>query len=177
MAYLGTSPTAAWSRGHGSPTTTCPERIDSAAESLDLSAGIDSLESAVGVLRRSLALPANPRSASLARALVTETLSGAAKDVVDTATLLTSELVANAVWHADSPVVLTVTDSGTWVMVTVEDCSPEPPRPEPPELEAETGRGLPLVHALATSWGWDRCVPGKVVWFAIDPGAAKGVRP
>jgi anti-sigma regulatory factor (Ser/Thr protein kinase) len=177
MAYLGAAPLASWSRGHCSPTTAWPERPDAVAESLHPTARIHSLEPAVGASRQTVSLPASPRSPSLARGLVTETLSGASVDVIDTATLLTSELVANAVRHADSPVVLTVTESCTRVVVTVEDCSPEPPKPEIPALEAETGRGLPLVHALATSWGWDRCFPGKVVWFALDPAAAAGVRP
>jgi hypothetical protein len=37
-----------------------------------------------------------------------------------------------------------------------------------PDAEAEGGRGLVLVQALADRWGSDRLAAGKCVWFEID---------
>jgi hypothetical protein len=33
--------------------------------------------------------------------------------------------------------------------------------------DATTGRGLALLDALASSWGADRHVEGKTVWFEV----------
>lgn len=60
---------------------------------------------------------------------------------------------------------LVVADEGG-VLVLVWDTSPSRPERQQPAPDAESGRGLVLVEALATSWGSfglaDR--PGKVVW-------------
>jgi hypothetical protein len=41
------------------------------------------------------------------------------------------------------------------------------PTPRHYRTEAETGRGLALVEALAVAWGVDRQSRGKVVWFEV----------
>ena len=87
-------------------------------------------------------------------------------ELMQVATLLTSELVSNAVRHASSPFVdlkAEVTDS----RVRVEVCDnghgfvprrldPDPARPH--------GWGLYLVEELADRWG----VTGTRVWFELD---------
>ncbi len=119
---------------------------------------------------RVLGLPAHPASAGLARRLVSETLmgSGIPDDVADSAQLLVSEVVTNAIVHARSDVGLTVSVSGGEVRVEVSDHSPHVPAPRAHDHSAITGRGLELVSALADSFGV-RIVDdtGKVVWFTV----------
>ncbi|HSP39017.1 MAG TPA: ATP-binding protein [Frankiaceae bacterium] len=120
-----------------------------------------------GSPRATLALPSSLRSPALARALVAEALRNCPTDVVDTALLLVSEVVTNAVRHAvGSPLIIGV-ETEPVLMVSVEDASPEPPVHDDAALDAESGRGLGLVDALATTWGWHRSSPGKVVWFEL----------
>jgi anti-sigma regulatory factor (Ser/Thr protein kinase) len=119
--------------------------------------------------RTRLALPSSTRSPSLARALVAEAMLGFPADTVDTAMLLVSEIVTNAVRHAaGSPLILTVTTAPERVGASLEATSREPPSPGAAGLDAETGRGLELVDALATTWGWRETSPGKVVWFELE---------
>ncbi|WP_030929420.1 ATP-binding protein [Streptomyces sp. NRRL S-646] len=92
--------------------------------------------------------------------------------LVDTAELLATELVANAVRHTKGPAALRVRRSPEGaVWIGAWDTDPEPPEP-PRRLDQvgdlEEGRGLGLVAACADNWGWrpsarfgDR---GKFVW-------------
>jgi len=95
---------------------------------------------------------------------------GTAVDV-DTAILLTSELVANAVTHGGvpgKPVLLAVFDLGGRLHVEVHDpggCGVECKRPT---LDGESGRGLAIVAALADFWDWEPTSWGKVVYFALS---------
>jgi anti-sigma regulatory factor (Ser/Thr protein kinase) len=113
-------------------------------------------------------LPSRPSSARLARRLARGAMGGCAEPVVETAELLISELVSNAVRHASSsPVMRIDVDSGT-VRVAVCDDSQLTPDVRHADLDAEGGRGLLLVEALATSWGWSRTEDGKQVWFTLN---------
>jgi two-component sensor histidine kinase len=90
------------------------------------------------------------------------------QDVVEVASLLVSELVTNAIQHAGSEVNVHLEVTENLVRVEVDDASPRAPlRLVVPE-DAERGRGLQLVEALAASWGVDQ-VPGdgKKVWFEV----------
>ncbi len=102
--------------------------------------------------------------------MVSETLveSGIPDDIADSAQLLVSEVVTNAIVHARSDVGLTVSVSGGEVRVEVSDHSPHVPAPRAHDHSAITGRGLELVSALADSFGV-RVVDdtGKVVWFTV----------
>ncbi len=90
--------------------------------------------------------------------------------VVDLATLLTSELVTNAVRYGRGLVRLRVRQAPPSVRVEVHDDNPTLPVLGTEEDEAaESGRGLRLVDALATRWGAERHpVDGKDVWFELD---------
>lgn len=119
-------------------------------------------------------LPATPASARRARHFLAETLERwcVGTGVVDKATLLTSELVTNAVRHGRGLVRLTVRRRAPSVRVEVHDDGPAlPALSEVDEVDeaAESGRGLRLVDTLATRWGTER-VPhdGKDVWFELD---------
>ena len=95
-------------------------------------------------------------------------------DTVDTAVLLTSELVTNAITHGESPVTVAVTWSAGQLRVEVHDKSRFMPAPWPviESPDAETGRGLLLVDTLAADWGFYRTPGGKAVYFTLDCGTA-----
>ena len=113
-------------------------------------------------------LEANLRSPGEARRIVVETLAGWEIDDSDTVVLLTHELVTNAVLHGASPIVLRLERRGAAVRVEVADGSETPPVVRHYEQDAFTGRGLALVEALATRWGWQLAGRGKVVWCEVD---------
>ncbi|MFF0104879.1 ATP-binding protein [Streptomyces hirsutus] len=91
--------------------------------------------------------------------------------LVDTAELLATELVSNAVRHTKGPAALRVRWSAGVLRIGAWDADPEPPGPPgmPEALaEAEEGRGLALVQACADLWGWQPLARegsrGKYVW-------------
>jgi anti-sigma regulatory factor (Ser/Thr protein kinase) len=115
-------------------------------------------------------LPGTPYSVQMARfyvraALGYHDLGDYARDVET----VTSELVSNAITHAGAPAVglelLRLEDPGA-VVVIVTDPSSLPPVRRAPAGDAEGGRGLLVVEALAARWGWAPHYPGKAV-FAI----------
>lgn len=81
--------------------------------------------------------------------------------------LVVTELMSNAVDHARAPVRLEVGFFDTWVRVEVHDDAPEPPRLRPHDPLRARGRGLQLVDALSSQWGWTRAGTGKVVWADV----------
>src|SRR4051812_33352967 len=92
--------------------------------------------------------------------------------LVDTAELLATELVSNAVRHTKGLAALRVSRSAEGaVWIGAWDSDPEPPEPPRPlDLvgELEEGRGLGLVVAYADGWGWQPSARlesrGKYVW-------------
>lgn len=91
--------------------------------------------------------------------------------LVDTAELLATELVSNAVRHTKGPAALRVRWSAGVLRIGAWDADPEPPGPPgrlEPLAEAEEGRGLALVRACADLWGWQPLTRdgsrGKYVW-------------
>ena len=86
----------------------------------------------------------------------------------DTAVLLTSELVTNAVRHeAGQAVMLVVTCARGQLRVDVHDTSPSWPAVADVPADAETGRGLLLVETLSDEWGFYRTPAGKAVYFML----------
>ncbi|MFJ4080087.1 ATP-binding protein [Streptomyces iakyrus] len=119
-------------------------------------------------------LPRIARSVGRARALFREQAAswGPPQDVTDTVELLLSELMTNAYRHAKVPAGreiwarCVVTEDR--IRVTVTDANDTLPTPGT-GLDAESGRGLALVAALADDWGAERrgCGIGKEVWFEL----------
>lgn len=99
--------------------------------------------------------------------------------VEDSAALVLSELVTNAVLHARTPrgrLIETrwrVLDGGDGVRIEVHDANDGRPAPRLADDEDESGRGLALVDALTGQrWGVsDRGGVGKLVWAEV--GAAQ----
>jgi anti-sigma regulatory factor (Ser/Thr protein kinase) len=92
--------------------------------------------------------------------------------LVDTAELLATELVSNAVRHTKGPAALRIRRSPEGALwIGAWDTDPEPPEP-PRQLdqvtELEEGRGLGLVMACADNWGWQPSARfgdrGKFIW-------------
>jgi PAS domain S-box-containing protein len=107
----------------------------------------------------------DPKSASHARSLVRSTLvSWELAALVDTAELLVSELVTNAVRHARGEIELRLAKGGTLVC-EVADGDERMPRRYQADAADERGRGLMLVGELADDWGTRPTAHGKVVWF------------
>jgi anti-sigma regulatory factor (Ser/Thr protein kinase) len=98
--------------------------------------------------------------------------------VVEPVVLVVSELVTNAVRHGRPPVELLLRRVGRGVRVDVRDESPafRPAKRArdvaPADLEAEGGRGLPIIDAVSVDHGVDQ-IPddGKKVWAVVDPEA------
>jgi anti-sigma regulatory factor (Ser/Thr protein kinase) len=96
-----------------------------------------------------------------------EALGGCSEERISTAQLLVSELVTNALLHAGPPLVLCIQRNGDQMRVDVTDGSSAHPLARPVHDDSTNGRGLPLVEALALSWGWHPAGPGKSVWFEL----------
>jgi len=96
--------------------------------------------------------------------------------LADTAELLTSELVTNALQHTDRGAVLTAMLSperrSRRLRVEVRDFVPRHPRLRAPGDQVTSGRGLLLVQALADAWGVRPEGTGKVVWFELSVDTA-----
>jgi len=107
-------------------------------------------------------------SPALTRGFTAGVLRGAGWDTdVDTAVLLVSELVTNAVRHARPPCALVVTFGEDAVELSVEDGDTRAPSARHAAALDENGRGLMLVSALADEWGVRPTPEGKATWFRL----------
>lgn len=127
--------------------------------------------------RPSIQLSAEPISVTRGRHFVRDVLlDWGLPRLVDDAQLCTSELVANAVRHARTDLVLSVGTRAGAVIISIEDGEPELRRPVPASSDAlaEHGRGLHIVAAISSDWGVTTAAGGKVIWFSLrlpDTGA------
>ena len=126
-------------------------------------------------------LAPEPRSVPLARAWVSAELEHRGRgDLCETAELGVSELVTNALLHADPPIVVRVRGTNAHPRVEVLDGSATPPElrdmTDDDSLLATIGRGLGIVATYSRTWGAEVSGDGKVVWFepAADPEANEG---
>ena len=117
--------------------------------------------------------PSTPASAGEARR-VDSVLSEAHLDqLVHSAIMLVSELVANAVLHTGTPIGVVISPGGDRVRVEVHDGSPQLPVRKNYSTMSGTGRGLMLVERMAAAWGTTVSDEGKVVWFELSPEAGE----
>jgi anti-sigma regulatory factor (Ser/Thr protein kinase) len=113
-------------------------------------------------------LDADPVSARLARQFVASTLVlWDVEHLIDTASLLMSELVTNAVLHADSEIELRLARESHLIRFEVEDHGDGRPTRCYPAPEDTSGRGLALVDTLSAAWGVNPAHSGKSVWFEL----------
>lgn len=99
--------------------------------------------------------------------------------LLDSTRLITSELVTNAFQHGIGPITLTLTinpvktDDESHVRLSVTNGF-DPLAGEPdltaaakPEQLVERGRGLPIVSALSSQWGWKISHSQLEVWATV----------
>ncbi|MEC4017128.1 ATP-binding protein [Streptomyces sp. H27-D2] len=127
-----------------------------------------------------LRLPPTYGSPGQARAAVREQLTAwrAPAETIETAELLISELVTNAVCHAGNPpgrdIRMRFALKDALLRLKVSDACTDRPRQRTAGPAAETGRGLFLITALADDWGVEARPHGigKTVWVELKCASA-----
>lgn len=143
-----------------------------------------------GVTCRELLLTmlAAPAASGLARTLAAERLrSWGHHHVIDDATLIIGELIANAVRETPGREIrFQFSRDVHGLLIAVWDSSPRMPRPRPvvevtlddldvseDSLDRNGGWGLPIVQALSATCGCTRDpLGGKWTWSRLSPGRA-----
>jgi anti-sigma regulatory factor (Ser/Thr protein kinase) len=131
-----------------------------------------------------MSFTSTPRGARLARRLASQRLDAWGhsyeSELNSTVTLIVAELAANAVTHGlvpgrDFRLCLRLDQVAGFVRVEVTDTRGDHMPPESPSLpaerDAESGRGLCLVSALASRWAVVPRTdggPGKTLWAEVD---------
>ena len=121
--------------------------------------------------------PPVPTSVTAARHFVAASLARWGHgEQAQVAVLLASELVTNAIVHGgphgpSDEIAVTVNSSAGLARIEVRDGSRGTPKLVDKELDSESGRGLLLIDALSSRWGFARSGHGKTVWFEITETA------
>ncbi|MFD7206476.1 ATP-binding protein [Streptomyces sp. NPDC059893] len=173
MATQAIGRSAASRRGDRSPRTPAPSwasrqwamwsRVLAPVKPLDAPRGLATAWDASWPLQRELT------SAGRARHLVTAQLDDwALPEPIDTAELLVSELVTNALRHTQGPLRLNLRLRHCRLLCEVEDTEPAGPVRNTVGPDAEGGRGTELLDLLADAWGSIRTATGKTIWFELQ---------
>jgi serine/threonine-protein kinase RsbW len=140
-------------------------RASDAAEDLAMMAG--------AAVLGSLAIPGRPEHVREARTFAARVLAGLGP-VAETAMLLTSELVTNAVRHSRSrsaggTVSLVILQDPAGVRIEVTDDGSDTGTPVvKADTFASDGHGLMLVQSLSEQWGYLRSgAASTTVWFRL----------
>ncbi|MGW2492326.1 ATP-binding protein [Streptomyces sp. NPDC001606] len=126
-------------------------------------------------------IPPTTKCCYVARQFTRQTLRRwGLNSICDDTVQVASELVANAVRHGQTRAIASGTpQTAVWLALTlrprtllcvVRDPSQRRPRLTCPPPLAEQHRGLPIVNALSTTWGWtdDQQTDGKSVWARLS---------
>jgi anti-sigma regulatory factor (Ser/Thr protein kinase) len=121
-----------------------------------------------------ITLEPHPASVGRARRWVSRQLEEWGLDDLDyDVSVVLSELVTNAVLHAKTEIELRASYDGS-LRIEVCDWSATMPSIRGHVASSTTGRGLHLVAALASSWGYEARSPGKAVWAEFsDAGGSR----
>jgi transcriptional regulator with XRE-family HTH domain len=152
-----------------------PEQADELRTVLDRleveRAAVSTLAWAPGELRK--AFPARKDTPRAARDAVALVAGDIPSEALETARLLTSELVTNSVKYGPPPpanIGMFIGVARDRIRVEVSDAADAAPR-----LSSDRGRyGLKLVDSLASRWHTERAADGNLTWFEVDlpaPGA------
>lgn len=115
-----------------------------------------------------LHLPAHPTSPRRARQFVDQVLHRWQRDgAIDRLALIASELVTNAVCHANTEITLRLSADGDLLRLEVFDGATRRPQFVDSDRNQPGGLGLPIVEALASSWGVRSDDNGKGVWAEL----------
>lgn len=108
-----------------------------------------------------------PAAVTATRQIATETIVGwELSHLIQSCVIVTSELAANAVLHAQSAFLLTLSRDAKFLRIAVEDavgCVPTA------NLRADVSKqgGLAKVQSIASDWGCDVTPAGKTVWAEL----------
>lgn len=131
--------------------------------------------------RPAQALTPGPRGVSDARRWATQVLTEIGRpELVESACISVSEVITNALLHAQQPVSVRLRGTREHPRIEVRDGSRQPP--DLPDLDGEPdddllltfGRGLSIVARVSSAWGADLEEDGKVVWFVPQVELAEG---
>lgn len=89
-------------------------------------------------------------------------------ELADAILLVASELVTNAVEHGGGAERLELEREPDAVVLRVSDRGPGLPEQRPRPLDSVRGRGLALVEALTSGWGYQQEDGGKSVWSRFE---------
>jgi anti-sigma regulatory factor (Ser/Thr protein kinase) len=123
-------------------------------------------------------LSSRPESAATARRLTHAVVArqwGLSAQTAESAVLLVSELVGNAVRHTGARVFgLRMARRPGWIRIEVRDPSRGLPCLLPVQPMDVSGRGLFLVDKLSDRWGVDLLPRGKTTWFEMRVPSRQG---
>jgi anti-sigma regulatory factor (Ser/Thr protein kinase) len=90
--------------------------------------------------------------------------------LVDDAAVVVSELATNAISAGATAMTVLIANErfADRVHIAVWDDASGKPELKEPDYDAEHGRGLHLVDALAADWGCDFAQTGKIVWADLN---------
>lgn len=113
-----------------------------------------------------------PSAAAAAREIVVRACTGwQLPHLIDDAQVVITELVSNAVRHAEGDLRLLVLLRDRLLHLSVADTSEQRPHLILPDPDTgEGGRGLLLIDAIAAAWGSSPTSDGKVVWATLRTG-------
>jgi PAS domain S-box-containing protein len=115
-----------------------------------------------------ITLRPQPQQVAAGRRFTRDTLTAwQHTELADTACLLVSEILTNAVLHARHTIGLRLHQTVREVIAEITDDNTQLPQRALPAPGDQSGRGLTLVEALATAWGARPSSSGKTVWFTL----------
>ena len=154
-----------------SPLVLCPDGLlpdaPSAMVAADRDQALELVADRADRPRTRLTVPHDETGPGQARRAVTSSEHLGLDGLSDDVALVVSEMVTNAVRHAEPPVSLEVEATDDEIVVAVRDGSPDGPSPREVSEDEEGGRGMMLVQNLAAEHGVRRQPPGKTVWARI----------
>jgi len=109
-----------------------------------------------------------PHSAPAARQFVLAMGWSSDADVNLRLSTVVSEVVTNAILHARTPFVVTVTPGQRTIRVAVTDGSRDLPTKKTYGTLQPTGRGLHIIEEISDRWGVSASTSGKTVWFELE---------
>lgn len=121
-------------------------------------------------LTAQLDLPLGPLAPAAARRAVTAVLTGWGfrdEEWLESAAIVVSELVTNAVRHGGGAIAVTVEAHEGRVVLCAADGSSVVPRRR--DADEAGGRGLAVIEALSAGWGVRDYQGGKQVWIQLPP--------
>ncbi|MFC5908495.1 ATP-binding protein [Streptacidiphilus monticola] len=108
--------------------------------------------------------PPHPKNVRHARRITRTALAAwGAPELIDSAEMVVSELVTNALRYGSGPVDLTLALTDRTLRIAVADEGTSLPAPRDAASDAQGGRGLQIVELLADSWEVVVRLTGKTV--------------